>query len=94
MKALAIGCGVLSLLVPAAAFSRGGSMGSHHSGSVTGGAFGTSPSAPGTNSAGTALSSSGTGNAVKGPALGTGNPVVDKEDAKVARIITSICRGC
>jgi len=94
MKALAIGCVVFSLLVPAAAFSRGGSMGSHHSGSVTGGAFGTSPSAPGTNSAGTALSSSGTGNAVKGPALGTGNPVVDKEDAKVARIITSICRGC
>ncbi len=63
-------------------------------GSVTGGAFGTNPSAPGTNSAGTALSSSGTGNAVKGPALGTGNPVVDKEDAKVTRMISSICRGC
>jgi hypothetical protein len=94
MKTLAIGSVVLSLLVPAAAFSRGGSMGSHHSGSVIGGAFGTNPAAPGTNSAGTALSSSGTGNAVKGPALGTGNPVVDKEDARVARIVTSICRGC
>jgi hypothetical protein len=94
MKTLAIGCVVLSMLVPAAAFSRGGGMGSHHSGSVTGGAFGTNPAAPGTNSAGTALSSSGTGNAVKGPALGTGNPAVDKEDAKVARMISSICRGC
>jgi hypothetical protein len=95
-KTLAIGCVVLSMLVPAAAFSRGGGMGGmhHSSGSVTGGAFGTSPAAPGTNSAGTALSSSGTGNAVKGPALGTGNPAVDKEDAKVARMIGSICRGC
>jgi len=94
MKTLAIGCVVFSMLVPAAAFSRGGGMGGHHSGSVTGGAFGTNPAAPGTNSAGTALSSSGTGNAVKGPALGTGNPVVDKEDAKVTRMISSICRGC
>ena len=73
MKTLAIGCVVLSMLVPAAAFSRGGGMGSHHSGSVTGGAFGTNPAAPGTNSAGTALSSSGTGGgtAQKGAALGT-----------------------
>ena len=108
MKTLAIGCVVLSMLAPAAAFSQGGGAGSagsagsmggmgamHHSqGSVTGGAFGTSPAAPGTNSAGTALSSSGTGNAVKGAALGTGNPAVDKEDAKVARMIGSICRGC
>jgi hypothetical protein len=99
MKTLAIGCIVLSMLVPAAAFSRGGGMGGmHHSAStglsVTGGAFGTSPTAPGTNSAGTALSSSGTGNAVKGAALGTGDAAVDKEDAKAARMIGSICRGC
>jgi len=100
MKILAIGCVVLSMLVPAAAFSRGGGigggMGSHHSGAVTGGAFGTNPATPGTNSAGTALSSSGTGGGIaqKGPALGTGDPAVDKEDAKVARIVTSICRGC
>jgi hypothetical protein len=95
MKTLAIGCVVLSMLVPAAAYSRGGGgMGGHHSGSVTGGAFGTNPAAPGTNSAGTALSSSGTGNAVKGAALGTGDPAVDKEDAKAARMIGSICRGC
>jgi hypothetical protein len=96
MKTLAIGCVVLSLLVPAAAFSRGGGMGSHHSGSVTGGAFGTNPAAPGTNSAGTALSTSGTaaGSVQKGPALGTGDPAVDKQNARVARIVTSICRGC
>jgi hypothetical protein len=97
MNTLAIGCVVLSMLVPAAAFSRGGGMGgTHHSSStsVTGGAFGTKPSAPGTNSAGTALSSSGTGSAVKGRELGTGNPAVDREDAKVARTIKSICRGC
>ena len=71
-------------------------MGSHHSGSVTGGAFGTNPAAPGTNSAGTALSTSGTaaGSVQKGPALGTGDPAVDKQNARVARIVTSICRGC
>jgi hypothetical protein len=99
MKTLAIGCIVLSMLAPAAAFSRGsggGMGGMHHSLStgVTGGAFGTRPATPGTNSAGTALSSSGTGNSVKGPELGTGNPAVDKEDARVAREIRSICRGC
>jgi hypothetical protein len=98
MKTLAIGCVVLGVLLPAAAISRGGTGGMHHSasrsGGVTGGAAGTRPTAPGTNSAGTALSSSGTGSAVKGPALGTGDPVVDKEDRKVDRMIGSICRGC
>jgi hypothetical protein len=95
MKILAIGCVVLSLLFPAAAFSRGGGIGGmHHSTSMTGGAAGTSPTAPGTNSAGTALSSSGTGNAEKGVRLGTGNPAVDQEDRKAARMISSICRGC
>jgi hypothetical protein len=72
-----------------AAFARGGS---HHS-VTTGGAAGTSPSAPGTNSSGTALSSSGTAHPMKGPALGT-NPVVDREEAKVSKMIASICRGC
>jgi hypothetical protein len=97
MKTLAMGCVVLSMLLPAAAFSRGGGMGGmHHSSglSVTGGAFGTNPAAPGTNSAGTALSSSGTGSAIKGAELGTGDPAVAKEEAKVARMIGSICRGC
>ncbi len=97
IKTLAVGCVVLSTLFPAAAFSRGGGGmggGMHHSSSTTGGAFGTSPTAPGTNSAGTALSSSGTGSAEKGAALGTGDPAVEKEDRKAARMISSICRGC
>jgi hypothetical protein len=74
-------------------------MGSHHSSGaggipVTGGAFGTSPAAPGTNSLGTALSSNGVSNGPqKGPLLGT-NPAIDREEAKVDRMITSICRGC
>jgi hypothetical protein len=92
---LAIGCVVLSTLLPTAAFSRGGGMGGmHHSSSTTGGAAGTSPASPGTNSLGTALSSSGTGGAGKGVALGTGDPAVDQEDRKAAKMISSICRGC
>ncbi len=87
-------------LSTAAAFARGGSMGggmslgmgSSHL-SVTGGAFGTSPATPGTNSLGTALSSSGTSHPMKGPLLGT-NPAIDHEEAKVEKMIGSICRGC
>jgi hypothetical protein len=96
-KTFAIGCVVLATLFPAAAFSRGGGGmggGMHHSSYTTGGAFGTSPTAPGTNSAGTALSSSGTGSAEKGAALGTGDPAVEQQDRKAARMISSICRGC
>jgi hypothetical protein len=75
-----------------AAFARGGGMGSHMS--ITGGAFGTSAAAPGTNSLGTALSSSGIGHGpMKGPLLGT-NPAIDREEAKVDKMIASICRGC
>jgi hypothetical protein len=60
MKKLSIPCVALCVRLSAtAAFARGG-MGSHHM-SVTGGAFGTSPAAPGTNSSATALSSSGIG---------------------------------
>jgi hypothetical protein len=98
IKTLAIGCVVLSTLFPAAAFSRGGGGmggGMHHSSSPsTGGASGTSPTAPGTNSAGTALSSSGTGSAEKGASLGTGDPAADQQDRKATRMISSICRGC
>jgi hypothetical protein len=98
MKTLAIGCVVLSVLLPAAAYSRGGGMGGgmgmHHSSLSTGGASGTSPVAPGTNSSGTALSSGGVSGAARGPALGTGDPAVDKEDRKAERMISSICRGC
>jgi hypothetical protein len=62
--------------------------------SVTGGAMGTSPSAPGTNALGTALSSGGVGNGPqKGPLLGT-NAAIDREEAKVDQSIRSICRGC
>jgi hypothetical protein len=75
-----------------AAFARGGGMGSHMS--ATGGAFGTSAYAPGTNSLGTALSSSGTGDGpMKGSLLGT-SPAIDREEAKVDKMIGSICRGC
>ena len=88
--ALCVGC-------TSTAFSRGGGMGGgmgmHHS-SVTDGAAGTSPTTPGTNSLGTALSSGGAGGAQKGPPLGTGNPAVDREDARVAKMVHSICRGC
>ncbi|MDR3487598.1 MAG: hypothetical protein P4M05_22190 [Bradyrhizobium sp.] len=93
MKKLPVLCVALCVsLWTTVAFARGGG-GSHHS-SATGGAFGTSPAAPGTNSAGTALSSGGRGNGPqKGPLLGT-NPVIDRDEAKVDKMIKSICRGC
>jgi hypothetical protein len=54
------------------------------------------PAAPGTNSLGTALSGGGAGGATKGPELGTGNPAaaVDRGDARVAKKVDLICRGC
>ena len=93
MKRLFVLCVALCVgLSTTAAFARGGGMGSHMS--VTGGAFGSSAAAPGTNSLGTALSSSGSGNGpMKGPLLGT-NPAIDREEAKVDKMIGSICRGC
>ena len=99
MKNLSVLCAVLCVgPSTTVAFARGGGMGSHHSSGaggipVTGGAFGTNPAAPGTNSLGTALSSNGLGTPQKGPLLGT-NPAIDREEAKVDRMITSICRGC
>jgi hypothetical protein len=100
MKKHFVLCIAICLSLPtAAAFARGGGMGSHHSSGtgglpVTGGAFGTSPGAPGTNSLGTALSSNAVGNGPqKGSLLGT-DPAIDREDAKVNRMIGSICRGC
>jgi hypothetical protein len=93
MKKLSVVCVAIYVsLSVTAAFARGG-MGSPHA-SVTGGAFGTSAATPGTNSLGTALSSSGTGEGpMKGPLLGT-NPAIDREEAKVDKMIDSICRGC
>jgi hypothetical protein len=61
--------------------------------SITGGVFGTSAAAPGTNSSGTALASSGTERPMTGPLLGT-DPAIDREQAKVDKMISSICRGC
>lgn len=91
MKKLSILCVAFAIgLSTSAAFARGG-MGSHMS--VSGGAFGTSAAAPGTNSLGTALSSSGTSGAMKGALLGT-SPAIDREEAKVEKMIGSICRGC
>ena len=92
MKMLSVLCVVLSLgLSTAPAFGRGG-MGSPHM-SVTDGALGTSAATPGTNSLGTALASSRTGRPMKGQLLGT-NPATDREEAKVDKMIGSICRGC
>jgi hypothetical protein len=75
-----------------AVFARGGGMGSPHM-SMTGGAYGSSAATPGTNSLGTALSSSGFGRRMKGPVLGT-SPAIDREEAKVEKMMDSICRGC
>jgi hypothetical protein len=94
MKTLSILCVAVSIgLSMTAAFGRGG-MASHPMSPVTGGAFGTSAAAPGTNSLGTALSSSGMGDhPMKGPLLGT-SPAVDQEEANVEKMIGGICRGC
>jgi hypothetical protein len=99
MKRLLMLGSVVVLALASAGF--GGGPGSPHSGlgsrrsSATGGAFGSSGGTPGTNSLGTALSSGRRGTArMKGPPLGTGNPAVDREDKRVARMVHSICRGC
>jgi hypothetical protein len=94
MKKLSLLCVALCMgISTGAAFARGGGMGSHAS-SMTGGAMGTSAATPGTNSLGTALSSDGVGNGpVPGPELGT-SPAIDREEAKVNKMMSSICRGC
>jgi hypothetical protein len=95
MKKFSILCVALCLsLSTTAALARGGGMGGSHGMSAMGGAFGSSAAAPGTNSSGTALASSGIGRGpMKGPLLGT-NPAIDREEAKVDKMIDSICRGC
>jgi hypothetical protein len=95
MKKVGILCIMLWVGFSPAAFARGGGMGGHHA-SRSGGASGTSPTAPGTNSDGTALSSSegAAGAKEKGPALGTGDPAVDAEDQRVVKMLHSICTGC
>ena len=89
---IAIGLALLSTT----AFARGGMGMSHMEPAqmgLGGGSFGTSPSTPGTNSLGTALPSSGVGRPIKGPLLGT-SPAIDQEEAKVEKMLGSICRGC
>jgi hypothetical protein len=94
MNKLFIPCLSLALCISTVASARGVGM-TMHPASTSGGAFGSSAAAPGTNSLGTALpSSGGRGAKMKGPPLGTGNPAADREDAQVARIVKSICRGC
>jgi hypothetical protein len=97
MKNLCLLCAAICIGFAAPAFARGGGMGSHHSSAlgipVTGGASGERVSSPGTNSLGTALSSSGYGSTQKGPLLGTSS-AVDREEVKVTRALTSVCRGC
>jgi hypothetical protein len=94
MKQLSILCIALCVgLSTTAAFARGGMGGAHGVGSsqmsMMGGAFGTTAAAPGTNSSGTALSSDGAGR----PMLDI-KAAVDPEDAKIDKMISSICRGC
>jgi hypothetical protein len=99
MKNLSVLCVALCAgLSTTVAFGQVGGVGSHHSTTstrpVTGGAFGTAPSAPGTNSLGTALSSDAVANGPqKGPLVGT-SPAIEREEAKVNKMIASICRGC
>jgi hypothetical protein len=95
MKKISVLCIALCFgLSTPAAFARGGmggahGMGSPHMSMMGGGALGSTASAPGTNSSGTALSSDGTGH----PMLDT-MPSIDSENAKIDKEINSICRGC
>ena len=96
MKPLSLLLVAACLVLSDAAFARGG-MGSHMSMSMSmtgGGALGTSVAAPGTNSLGAALPSGIGGHVMKGPLLGT-DPTIDKEDARLQKMLEgSICRGC
>jgi hypothetical protein len=95
MKNLSVLCIAICIGLPAtAAFARGGGMGSHHSSVSSGGASGERVSAPGTNSSGTALSSSGHGTSSRAAGLLGTNPAIDAEEARVTKMISSICRGC
>jgi hypothetical protein len=89
MKKLSVLCIALCVgLSTTAAFARGGMGGAHGMGSSHM-SFGATAAAPGTNSSGTALSSDGVGR----PMLDT-KPAIDPDDAKIDKMINSICRGC
>lgn len=88
---LCIAAGVAVATPPS--FGRGGHSGGMHSASL-GGTAGTPLGAPGTNSSGTALSSSGVGSPMKGASF-ENDPAVARQDATVDRLVKgSICRGC
>jgi hypothetical protein len=100
MKKLAVVSIALCIGLSGAALAKGGGAGSHSGmgpshAATTGGAFGERVSAPGTNSLGTALSTTGIGNgsAQRGPLLGT-SPAVDREEERVNKSLASVCRGC
>lgn len=94
MKMPIVVCLTACLALPVSAWARGG-MGSHSMSISGGGAFGTSAAAPGTNSLGTALSSSDAGgHAMQRPSPGT-DMAIDKEDERLDKLLDgSICRGC
>lgn len=98
MKPLFILC-ILAGLATSAALARGGmsSHASHMSSSpmspASGGALGTSAGTPGTNSLGTAISSSGIGTRMSGPTRSI-TPPLDANESRVHKAIGSICRGC
>ncbi|OAF19391.1 hypothetical protein AXW67_37065 [Bradyrhizobium neotropicale] len=93
MRPLRIFCIVSCVALSGVAFARGGS--GPHMSMESGGVLGTSAAAPGTNSLGTALPSSGTGgHAMSGPLLGM-DPAIDGDDARLDKMLEgSICRGC
>ncbi|KJC35627.1 hypothetical protein UP09_30835 [Bradyrhizobium sp. LTSP885] len=94
IRIVSILCIAAAIAIPTtASFGKGGGGGGMHH-SSTGGASGTSPGAPGTNAAGTALSSSGVGSQMKGANLDNG-PAVARQDAAVDKLVkSSICHGC
>jgi hypothetical protein len=94
MKRFSILCAVLCVGISATPTFAAGLSGGTGTTGAAGGAFGSSATAPGTNSLGTALSSSGHGRRQKGAPLGTGAPAVRRANDRAEQAVHSICRGC
>jgi hypothetical protein len=99
-KNLVFGIAISFVIWSPIAFARGGMGGmgmSHTMGPArsvgAGGSFGEGIYSPGTNSLGTALPSSGIGRPIQGPLLGT-SPAIDREETRVEKALSSVCRGC
>jgi hypothetical protein len=94
MKVLAVVLLAIAIdFSPDLALARGGAV-SHSAPSVTvGGALGTPLGAPGTNSLGTALPTD-LGNGIPMKRSFNMGPSIDRENAKIDKMIGSICRGC